>query len=43
MNSKNKNKKEYNSPKLTVHGEAKKLTWGTSGKRSDGQGPRTRN
>ena len=30
-------KKIYSTPKLTVHGNAKNLTWGTSGTRGDGK------
>ncbi|MGB9980267.1 hypothetical protein [Methanobacterium sp.] len=36
MDSKKSGKKEYSTPKLISHGEAKKLTWGTSGSRGDG-------
>ncbi|WP_431063262.1 hypothetical protein [Methanobacterium sp.] len=43
MDSKNKIKKQYSKPELTVHGDAKKLTWGTSGKRGDGTVGKTRN
>jgi hypothetical protein len=43
MHSKKSIKKGYSTPELTVHGEAKKLTWGTSGRRSDGTKPRGRN
>ena len=42
MHSKKNMKKKYVSPKLTVHGDAKKLTWGTSGTRADGPKPRSR-
>lgn len=42
MDSKKKIKKEYSTPKLTVHGEAKKLTWGPSGNKGDGSAGKSR-
>ncbi len=42
MNSKKRIKREYSTPKLTVHGEAKKLTWGASGTKGDGTAGKSR-